>query len=96
MDKYEKFLDDSKAWSRQQMDEWKRKNGGICTCPDCPTYTDCARRDDERLYCVSGASPGKCIDTMQGCICPDCPMTDMLELQNTYYCMHGSEKEQRG
>jgi hypothetical protein len=96
MDKYEKFLDDSKAWSRQQMDEWKRKNGGICTCPDCPTYTDCARRGDERLYCVSGASPGKCIDTMQGCICPDCPMTDMLELQNTYYCMHGSEKEQRG
>ncbi len=66
----------------------------ICICPDCPTYTPCAKDADERLYCTGGKSP-HCITESLGCICPTCPVTDMLELQNIEFCVLGSDAEQR-
>lgn len=65
-----------------------------CICPDCPTYTDCARNAKELLYCVTGRSPS-CITEDFGCICPGCPVTVELGLEYQTFCIGGSEAELR-
>ncbi len=68
----------------------------LCQCPGCPTYSEKAKKKDERVFCLGGKS--KCIkeDDMQGCICPDCPVQSELGLDQMYYCVYGSAKEQGG
>jgi hypothetical protein len=65
-----------------------------CICPECPTYTDCARDAHELIYCVVGRSPG-CITEDLGCICPGCPVTSELGLVHLTFCIEGSEAELR-
>lgn len=65
-----------------------------CTCPECPTYTDCARDAQELIYCVVGKSPA-CITEDLGCICPGCPVASELGLVHLTFCIEGSEAEQR-
>ncbi len=65
-----------------------------CICPECPTYTDCARDAQELLYCVVGRS-ARCITEDLGCICPGCPVTAELGLVHLTFCIEGSEPEQR-
>ncbi len=65
-----------------------------CICPDCPTYTPCARDAGERLYCITGQSP-RCITEDLGCICPTCPVADEIGLEYLTFCLLGSEAAQR-
>jgi hypothetical protein len=65
-----------------------------CICPDCPTYTDCARDARERAYCVAGRSPA-CVAEDLGCVCPAYPVTAELELVYLTFCIEGSEAGQR-
>ena len=65
-----------------------------CTCPACPTYNDCMRGKGEALYCAVGRTactpPEK-----KACLCPTCPVTPMMGLKNSYYCVRGAEKDLR-
>ncbi|HIH04533.1 MAG TPA: DUF2769 domain-containing protein [Methanoregulaceae archaeon] len=65
-----------------------------CICPECPTYTPCARDAQELLYCVAGRSP-RCITEDLGCICPTCPVADRIGLEHLTFCLLGSEAAQR-
>lgn len=65
-----------------------------CICPQCPTYTPCARDAQELLYCVTGRSP-RCITEDLGCICPSCPVTAEIGLEHLTFCILGSEAAQR-
>jgi hypothetical protein len=66
----------------------------LCICEGCPTYNECAGEENELLYCVLGKSP-KCITKEVTCICPDCPITEQMGLENQFFCTRGAEKEQR-
>lgn len=94
MDKFEQTM---KMMS--QMTEGERKktikdNKALCTCPNCPTYNECAQEKGELLYCILGKSP-VCITEELGCICPACPIAEKMALNNEYFCTKGTEKEQR-
>lgn len=76
---------------RQRFDEENRQR---YMCPGCPTYNDCMRGKDERMFCVAGRSI--CDIVQQGCICPTCPVTKILGLTHMFYCTDGSEQQRRG
>ncbi len=70
-------------------------NKSLCICPTCPTYNECAKDNEELLYCVSGRSI-TCITKESGCICPACKIAENLGLTKDYFCVYGTEKKQRG
>ena len=69
------------------------QNWARCICTTCPTYNECMRADDQRLFCVTGKSP-TCTFDKKGCLCPACPVTQTLGLKRSYFCIRGSEPEQ--
>jgi hypothetical protein len=72
------------------IEENKKK----CICEPCPSYTECMRVGNELLFCVTGKS-ADCIFEKKGCICPGCPVKTILGLKKAYYCIKGSETEQK-
>lgn len=66
----------------------------MCRCDPCPTYNECMRANTELLFCVTGKSP-TCTFEKKGCLCPSCPVTKTLGLKRAYYCIKGSEQEQK-
>jgi len=67
---------------------------GRCTCPVCPTYTQCAKENAELLFCFVGKSPS-CITKAVKCICPTCPIEVEFAIKNMFYCTEGSEADKR-
>ncbi len=65
-----------------------------CTCPNCKTYTECAKAKSELLYCLEGKSPG-CITKGVECICPTCPVEVEYDMNDMYYCIEGNEAQKR-
>jgi len=43
MDKFEQMMKDGKGTSQAQLNKDRERYKGICTCPECPTYTTCAK-----------------------------------------------------
>jgi len=72
-----------------------KANKSLCICPTCPTYNECAKDNDELLYCVLGRSI-TCLTKESGCICPACKITENLGLTKDYFCINGTETKQRG
>ena len=77
---------------RNKMFEEKKK---LCVCCGCPTYNDCAKENNELLYCALGKS-SICITKEAGCICATCVVADQMGLVKEFFCTRGSELEQRG
>ncbi|MDD1689119.1 MAG: DUF2769 domain-containing protein [Methanoregula sp.] len=75
---------------RAMMEENKKK----CICGSCPSYTECMRAGAELLFCVTGRSKD-CKFDPKGCLCPACPVTKVLGLKKAYYCIRGTEQEQK-
>ena len=94
MDKFDEAMKSFAAMPPSRMKETAEKFKSMCTCPSCPTYTDCAKNAQEILFCAVGRS-FVCISQEKECICPTCPITDEMGLKNTYYCTRGSEMAQR-
>jgi hypothetical protein len=65
-----------------------------CICTTCPTYNECMRADDQLIFCLTGKSP-TCTFDKKGCLCPACPVAKDLHLKSSYYCIRGSEQEQK-
>lgn len=95
MDKFEQAMQHMAKMSQQEITNMIESNKKLCICPECPTYNNCARKQNELLYCIVGKSPS-CITKQVECICPTCPITEQLGLTRTFFCMKGTEKEQRG
>ena len=69
-------------------------NKSLCICPTCPTYNECAKDNEELIYCVLGKSI-TCVTKESGCICPACEITEKMGLTKDYFCVYGTEKKQR-
>jgi hypothetical protein len=95
MGKYEQMMQMIAKMSEEEKMKAIEGKKKMCTCPDCPSYNDCAKDNNELLYCALGKSPS-CITKESGCICPSCPVTDQMGLTRDYFCTRGNEKEQRG
>ena len=70
------------------------ENTKKCICEPCPSYTECMRGGNQLLFCVTGKSRD-CIFEKKGCTCPTCPVTKILGLKKAYYCVKGSNSEQK-
>ena len=70
------------------------ENRAKCICEPCPTYNECMRAGVELLFCVRGRSL-TCTFDKKGCVCPTCPLKPVLGLKKAYYCIRGSELEQK-
>ena len=70
------------------------ENRGKCICEPCPTYNECMRADESLLFCVTGKAVN-CTFDKKGCLCPTCPVTKILGLKKAYYCIKGTEQDQR-
>jgi len=100
--KEEKPMEDQYIKVQKQMmsmprDQVMMKIGELmkmCTCPKCPTFTDCAKNAMEGLFCSMGHS-FHCITKNNGCICTGCPVAKMQGLTHTSFCLMGNEKSQR-
>jgi hypothetical protein len=64
-----------------------------CICPDCPTYNNCAKSNNELLYCIHGESK-ECIQDEKRCICQECPITQKMGLKHMFFCTRGNEEKQ--
>jgi hypothetical protein len=67
-----------------------------CICRACPLFSDCSRAKNEILFCIIGRGKDCTYDaSLDGCLCPQCPLTEEYDLSKAYYCALGSEKELR-
>jgi hypothetical protein len=94
MDKFDKTMQDVSKMPAEKQLETINTLKGLCICPSCPTYTNCAKNAKELLFCYHGKS-FMCIDREKECNCPKCPVTKELELKNKFFCARGAEKAQR-
>jgi hypothetical protein len=77
----------------EQMILEKRKRQ--CICDICPTYEKCAGGAGwEKAFCTVGKS-GCIVDDQGECLCSTCPLSREMDLRYAYYCLRGSENQQR-
>jgi hypothetical protein len=95
LDKFEEMMQMMSKMTEEEKKKNTEANKALCICPDCPSYNDCAKKNDEIYYCGFGRSPS-CITKEVGCICPACPITEKLGLTKQFFCTRGTEREQRG
>lgn len=95
LDKFEETMQRISKMTEKERMKTTEDNKALCICPDCPTYNECAKKNGEVYYCVLGRS-SICITEEVGCICPACPITENMGLANMYFCINGTEREQRG
>lgn len=96
MDKFEKKIKEMENESKEKRKVAINKLKDICECPTCLTYNDCAKTENEGLFCVTGTSKS-CITEPKECKCSDCDLAKSFEIEsgNDCYCLRGSEIEQR-
>jgi hypothetical protein len=70
------------------MVEDSAENAASCICPKCPTYDECMREADDRLFCARGET--SCEPTGRGCNCGECPVWADNDLNGYYYCLEGA------
>lgn len=83
-----------KALNDEERARFIYGNQNLCSCSVCPTYTQCAKKAREGVYCLTGKSPN-CIKQNKTCMCTRCPVHFKLGLLKSFFCLNGSEKEQR-
>jgi hypothetical protein len=94
MDKFEQMVQAMAKMPPAELAKAVEAKKAACICPDCPTYTRCAKDAKELLYCAIGKS-FMCISEEKNCICPSCPVTAEFGLKYKYFCTRQAEKAQR-
>jgi hypothetical protein len=94
MDKFEQMVRTWTGMTPEQQKSGMELTRGKCLCPTCPTYTGCAGKSKELVFCAAGRS-FVCIADDKGCICPGCPVTPEYGMKNQKFCLRGSEPAQR-
>jgi aldose sugar dehydrogenase len=65
-----------------------QENASRCMCPGCPTYDDCMRGKQQRLFCSRDKTD--CGPKARSCICGECPVWNDYDLGEYYFCLEGS------
>jgi hypothetical protein len=96
MDKFEEKMNELNELSDKEKNNTTEEMKNDCVCPICPTYNECAKEADEKLFCVLGKSE-KCIQKERGCMCPTCPFGQKygIGVKYNFYCVRNTEIEQR-
>jgi hypothetical protein len=94
MDKFDQMMKTMSQMNEEERIKRIEDYRSLCICPSCPTYNKCAQEKGELLYCFLGASP-QCITEEVGCICPACQLWERTDFKNEYFCIKGTEIEQR-
>ena len=96
MDKFEEKMNELNQMSEENKTSSLNQMKTDCICPICPTYSECAKKSDELLFCVTGKSES-CITKERGCMCPTCPFAQEygIGIKYNFYCTRGTELEQR-
>ncbi|MCX6691531.1 MAG: DUF2769 domain-containing protein [Methanoregula sp.] len=94
MDTFEEFQKNIAAMDATRRAITVAEQKDRCVCGGCPTTNECMREKGEIFYCITGRSP-VCTFEKKGCICPACPVTTSLGLRKAYFCIRGSEQDQR-
>ena len=94
MDTFDELMKKMKGMSPAEQQKWVEDTRKLCICPTCPTYTNCAKNNQEALYCATGKS-FMCIPAEKSCLCKKCPVTEAAGLKNISFCTRGAEKAQR-
>ena len=63
-------------------------NAARCLCPGCPTYDECMKGKDVKMFCSRGATD--CDPKPKGCICGECPVWADYDLGSYYFCTSGA------
>jgi hypothetical protein len=79
--------------SPEEMEKRKQMVLSMCICKSCPTFVEGAMPIG---YCLTTIGKNPKITEEKGCICPTCPVFSEMSLTKDYYCIKGSEKEQKG
>jgi hypothetical protein len=96
MDKFEERMVRMDALCLEEFEKLLAESRNKCICPECSTYSDCAKWGAESLYCLVGRSR-ECAVSEVSCVCNDCPLAKELGMRFThFFCTLGSEKERRG
>ena len=96
MDKFEEELNDLDQMGEEEKSKHLEELKGECICPICPSYTECAEKADESIFCIIGKS-NKCIEIERGCMCSSCPFLEKfgIGVKYQFYCIRDSEMKQR-
>jgi hypothetical protein len=94
MTKFKEKMEAMKKMSDEERAAAVENLKSMCICPTCPSYNECAKKANEKLFCWTGKS-FMCINFENGCVCPQCPVATELGLNNTFFCNRGAEKAQR-
>lgn len=96
MDNLEQLIQESQQMTDEDKSKVIDSKKSMCICSRCNIYNDCAKSENELLYCLIGKSP-KCIQPGDAwCVCGICPVTEELGLKNNTFCLEDSEARQRG
>jgi hypothetical protein len=94
MDKFDETLQELKSAGLDEKRKKVEMFGDKCRCPVCPSYTECAKNDNEGIFCLQGNS-FRCIGQINGCNCPDRQVKHDFAMKDMMYCVKGSEFENR-
>lgn len=96
MDKFTEIYNELKELSDEEREKKIKELEPECVCPLCPTYNQCAKEEEENVFCLTNRSE-KCITNERGCMCPTCPLANKLGIGVMYnfFCLRGTESEQR-
>jgi hypothetical protein len=94
MPKFTKLLEKLRMSSEEDRSQYVFENQNLCVCRTCRSYNSCAEKNKEVLFCLDGESP-TCIKEAKGCYCHRCPFHFKAGLMNGFFCLRGSEEEQR-
>jgi hypothetical protein len=86
-----KVVSEMKPMSEQEKKKQIDKLRLMCTCAGCPSYKGTS--ETTLLFCYTGKSNK--IKNQRGCICGGCPVKKQQGLKHIYYCLWGTEAEQR-
>ena len=90
-DKFEQAMSDMATLSETEMKMHELEQ--MCICRLCPTYNFCVKEKGELLFWAKGKTG--CIGVPKGCDLSGCPVKDDLGLKHKFYCIKGTEREQR-
>jgi hypothetical protein len=70
----------------------RKEATGLCMCTMCPSFVDCT---EEIAFCLAVSGKSVCIREENGCLCPGCPVLEEEGFQHVYFCIRGTEADQR-
>ncbi len=70
----------------------RKEATGLCMCEMCPSFVDCG---EEIAFCLAKSGKSVCISEENGCLCPGCPVLEEEGFQHVYFCIRGTEADQR-